>query len=215
MPDNLTLAGLACLAYTAVFSWFGIGTARVSQRRDEGFFRWPVASRIIVALACFGFVALFLNSARIILRPAWLEPVWPVNPAGWGFAASVLAPLPFCVWVARRLATGGLLDDDGTTRVNRLRIPLTARYASVSGFDDNLRRSVRCLSQGLIGGLVHQTLEANGVYDVRGWGEPVAVAVYMGVSNLVWNTLEDRWGVRFLPPRDHVLGDAAIEEGRS
>ena len=209
MPDNLTIVGIACSFYALAFAWFTIGTARVSQQVEEGFFRWPPAGRVIVAFACFGFFLLFASVAHIIFRPAWLEPVWPADSDAWDFAAAALFPLPFCIWVAIRLVGGGLTGNTDRLIAHEA-IPRTYRDAAWSGLSDNVRRSVRCVVQVLIAGLVHELLESNGVYMVDGWWEAFVVAAYAGTSNLIFNTLEDRWGVRFLPPLDHQLGDAAI-----
>ncbi len=79
-----------------------------------------------------------------------------------------------------------------------------------AGASDNLRRSVRCAAQVIVAGVVNELLERHGVYNAKGWWEVIVVAGYAGTSNMVWNTVEDGLGVRFLGPLDHRLGDAVI-----
>jgi len=80
------------------------------------------------------------------------------------------------------------------------------------GISDNARRSIRCAAQVAVAGVIHESLERSDVYTVMGWWEFVVVAMYAGISNMIWNTVEDGIGMRFFGPLDHRLGDAVIEE---
>ncbi len=78
------------------------------------------------------------------------------------------------------------------------------------GMSDNARRSVRCAAQVLVAGFVNELMERHGVYNATGWWEVLIVAGFAGWSNMLWNTVEDAIGMRFLGPLDHRLGDAVI-----
>jgi len=79
-----------------------------------------------------------------------------------------------------------------------------------AGVSDNARRSVRCAAQVVVAGFIHEMFERYGVYNSTGWWEVVIVAAYAGVSNMIWNTVEDAPGMRFFGPLDHRLGDEAL-----
>ena len=182
--------------------WVGIGTVRRSQDAADDFWRLPPADRVLLSAAVFSVALVFLDIIRLRLAPAWLEPLWPSDPSHWTVAVIRGLPLPALGWFALRV--NGVAPAARTTPVVPHR---SGPYRVIS---DNARRALRVGMTALAGGFIHELLERNDVYHLMGFAEVFGVAAWAFMVALVWETMEDRLGVRIFGPLDRGIGEEAL-----
>jgi hypothetical protein len=159
--------------------------------RAVGLFLTSVGTALI-----YGGVFVFTHLRGEALPEWYADAIRSVNVVGGPMLAYGL-----CRWLKDNWRTFPAMDE----------MLFEREWFGPEAMTDNLRRSVRCAVQVLLGGSVHQLFEGYRIYNATGWMEVLVVACYAAASNMVWNTVEDRLGVRFLGPMDHRLGDALIE----
>jgi len=182
--------------------WVGIGTVRHSQDAADDFWRLPPTDRVLLSAVVFSVALVFLDIVRLRLAPGWLEPLWTSDPDHWSVIVIRALPLPALGWFALRV--------NGATPAGAVTPVTPVRDMTIRRVSDNARRTLRFGMGVVAAGFINELFERGDVYYLVGFAEMFGVAAWMMAIAFLWETMEDRLGVRVFGPLDRAIGEVAL-----